>query len=615
MLVDVAAKGLTGKSAEGALDKAGITANKNTIPFETKPPTVTSGIRLGTPALTTRGMREADRRRLAAQAQDLADPTRSILSAVLQAGEGPEGWKELADRLLAAAHPSAALQEHDDALLDVAAHRALLRAVDDITQLGPPSIAAVLAALSESRVTPPVSERPGHVQVTEAHRLRARRFDALIVGGLTAGSFGGNRESSPARAFVDRLLCAEPENAQARERLLFYTVLTRARRRLLLTRQGLGADGEPVRASSFWEEALDLYRAPSADDERDIPEGAVPLLTLGATALETAAPASRQGRVQLREAAAARLAGADERVAWAMERAGATRGGLHDDALREQLAARDVFSVTELERYARCPYAWFYERVVRPDSLDTELGAREAGTLAHAVLRAVYERLEGVTGSRRVTPETLEGAQALAAEVFEHEAEDWPAATLAEEELLATVRRWVDDLLAADQEFLCGFEPIACESRFGFDDDAVDLGGFAVKGSIDRIDAGPAGIAVIDYKSSSAPTLAQLLAQRRLQLPLYAAVAERLHDASAVAGFYRSLSRREDRGFYLAGVAEGVSTDALEDAEAVRTLLDDAITLARAAAEGIRAARIAPVDVAEGACEWCAAASFCGGPR
>ena len=60
MLVDVASKGLTGKAAEVALDKAGLTVNKNAIPFDTKPPTVTSGIRLGSPALTTRGMREAE---------------------------------------------------------------------------------------------------------------------------------------------------------------------------------------------------------------------------------------------------------------------------------------------------------------------------------------------------------------------------------------------------------------------------------------------------------------------------------------------------------------------------------------------------------------------------
>ncbi len=60
MLVDLTNKSVTGKEAEHALDAAGITANKNTIPFETRSPFVTSGIRLGTPALTTRGFREAD---------------------------------------------------------------------------------------------------------------------------------------------------------------------------------------------------------------------------------------------------------------------------------------------------------------------------------------------------------------------------------------------------------------------------------------------------------------------------------------------------------------------------------------------------------------------------
>jgi glycine hydroxymethyltransferase len=60
MLVDVFAKGITGKVAEKALDKAGITVNKNTIPFDTNSPMVASGIRIGTPALTTRGMKEPE---------------------------------------------------------------------------------------------------------------------------------------------------------------------------------------------------------------------------------------------------------------------------------------------------------------------------------------------------------------------------------------------------------------------------------------------------------------------------------------------------------------------------------------------------------------------------
>lgn len=62
ILVDVFTKGITGKAAEQALERAGITVNKNTIPFDTNPPLIGSGIRLGTPALTTRGMREDDMR-------------------------------------------------------------------------------------------------------------------------------------------------------------------------------------------------------------------------------------------------------------------------------------------------------------------------------------------------------------------------------------------------------------------------------------------------------------------------------------------------------------------------------------------------------------------------
>ena len=65
MLVDLRPKQLTGKVAEAQLGKAGITVNKNTIPDDPQSPFVTSGIRLGTPALTTRGMKEADMKRVA----------------------------------------------------------------------------------------------------------------------------------------------------------------------------------------------------------------------------------------------------------------------------------------------------------------------------------------------------------------------------------------------------------------------------------------------------------------------------------------------------------------------------------------------------------------------
>jgi len=65
LLIDVFARGITGKVAEATLDHAGITVNKNTIPFDQNSPMVASGIRIGTPALTSRGMREGEMRQIA----------------------------------------------------------------------------------------------------------------------------------------------------------------------------------------------------------------------------------------------------------------------------------------------------------------------------------------------------------------------------------------------------------------------------------------------------------------------------------------------------------------------------------------------------------------------
>jgi glycine hydroxymethyltransferase len=91
LLVDLRNKGLTGKVAEQALDRAGITVNKNTVPKETQSPFVTSGIRIGTPALTTRGMREDEMRRIA----DLIDRVLGAPNEETVAGEVKAEVREL----------------------------------------------------------------------------------------------------------------------------------------------------------------------------------------------------------------------------------------------------------------------------------------------------------------------------------------------------------------------------------------------------------------------------------------------------------------------------------------------------------------------------------------
>ena len=86
LLVNVTNKGLTGKEMEELLEHVGITANKNTVPFDQQSPFVTSGVRLGTPALTTRGMGPEQMREIAsimdaAVAARGADPTRDAAGA------------------------------------------------------------------------------------------------------------------------------------------------------------------------------------------------------------------------------------------------------------------------------------------------------------------------------------------------------------------------------------------------------------------------------------------------------------------------------------------------------------------------------------------------------
>lgn len=86
ILIDLTAKGITGLDAERALGEAGIVANKNTVPFDKKGPKITSGLRLGTPALTTRGMKEAEIRQIAGLINEILDAPSS--ESVLRRVEG-----------------------------------------------------------------------------------------------------------------------------------------------------------------------------------------------------------------------------------------------------------------------------------------------------------------------------------------------------------------------------------------------------------------------------------------------------------------------------------------------------------------------------------------------
>lgn len=94
MLVDLTNKGVTGRDAALALDRAGMTVNKNLIPFDMKPPAITSGIRIGTPAVTTRGMKEVDMEVIA----ELVDQTINNVSNGRTIEEVKKKIKKLTDK-------------------------------------------------------------------------------------------------------------------------------------------------------------------------------------------------------------------------------------------------------------------------------------------------------------------------------------------------------------------------------------------------------------------------------------------------------------------------------------------------------------------------------------
>jgi glycine hydroxymethyltransferase len=85
MLVDVFVRGITGAQAEKALESSGITVNKNAIPFDTQPPMKASGVRIGTPALTTRGMKEAEMEQIGGWIGEvLAEPENPVTRAIVR---------------------------------------------------------------------------------------------------------------------------------------------------------------------------------------------------------------------------------------------------------------------------------------------------------------------------------------------------------------------------------------------------------------------------------------------------------------------------------------------------------------------------------------------------
>lgn len=498
--------------------------------------------------------------------------------------ENGRKWKSLADRLLANAHGDDSPRLQSDARPDAAAHRLFCGLIQQAVELRgvPVGPGELMEAFASARVRVPADRCADAVLVTTLDRLSRTPVDHALIGGLTAGEVPrrGTEErlQGEAVASVVAMLGVDPDPGErARlERLRFYAATTAARRSLALVRREADDEGAPLRASVFWDEFLDLYRDPRAEEW----------------------PATAP-RIQRR----------DEKE----QRRGAPRQrrGVLTHQVEDQEAEPCAVSASSLEAYAACPYRWFIERRLAPRAPDVTFDRMAAGSLAHATLAAFHGRLR--EHFDRVTPQNVEWALRVARECFDAAATSAPRPEgLAERRLRADVWPAVERVVCGDATFLPGFAPAHSEWAFGLDGDGPEvLGAASVKGRADRIDIGPAGIVVIDYKLSTAHPLDKIEKRRLLQLQLYAAAASRRLGLPVVGGLYRSLKTGESRGFILRDHGEGFTSTDRVDPERLRQILDDAVGLATEAAQGMRAGNIEPRPDRD-ACAFCSAAAFCG---
>lgn len=595
-----------------------------------------------------RRSRVSDGRRALMEAAARLDPAAArtlSLGAALAGGPCDAArWQDVAVRMLVNAYGREAPGMDVHGRIDAAVCKAMIDAAEAAAALGEDVPAdQVMLALEESEVgagdlgaSAAGAGGPGRVLVTSAERLRGRRFEMVVIGGLDTRGFmpssGNDAFGTPEMkdALAEAGLILDRADSVEADRNLLYSVCTRATKRLVLSRRTCDSDGRELGPAPLLDEFLDVYRTTGAKAvEPPLIRTALDAGRFGAS--DGDAPNTRKRALRSCSAAggASVAEGSPRAVVEARRRSAPRNTGILDERVAARLAERKVFSASEIEAYLRCPYRWFHERAIGARSLDSELGPMEMGAIVHDALGEFYARLPAKTGAARLTPDTAEGARPLAESCLEAAISRAPAAVcLAEEEGVAKAQRAVLGFLAEDASFLPEFAPAGpewLEHTFGDRGAGEEMGGFELHGRIDRVDVDAAGrLAVYDYKTSVRPDHGWERAHAHgvIQVALYCEVVRRRLGGQVVAGLYRAVGPRnvigkQNRGFYhesLGGGAGLAAADAL-DREGLDSQIVAAVEAARRVVEGIRAGAIPATPLDPGGCPACRYSGMCGGPR
>ncbi|NTU70509.1 MAG: PD-(D/E)XK nuclease family protein [Coriobacteriia bacterium] len=540
---------------------------------------------------------------------------RKAVDLIRESAEGPldaaaaNKWQTALDLLLTSrlvgAHRAGIepLESRVTLAEDAAASKALARTISEMAAVvgSPFTSLDVREGMPDIDVGGTKGEPEGRVQVTEFARIHSRRFDVLILAGLTSDEHSLGDPDSLGAQLRSLVGAPAPADEEAALRLTFHTMLSRARERIVLLRRGADESGTPVAASFMWDEVVATY-ASETDEIGEWPAAAPELVRLSQADIAGTAPAFTIGRQELRRRATEDVEG----------RRRSTASTLRDPEVLAQLAAKETFSASEIETYLSCPYRWFYAKLVNPQELDEQVDSRAYGTLAHGALADFY----GTWGSRRVAAADYDAALEVMSSVFADRVRKLPELTLAEQVHVEQVERWVRTVISDDIEILPDFQPARFEESFGPKvGTPVTIGGVVFKGRIDRIDESAHGCFVTDYKTSSSVKGHGGFEKEGLVQPVvYALAAEALTGKPATGSMYRSIKSRTMRGFFLDSVDRGGRLISSGDActvDEVARIIDGAEGRIARAVEGIRAGRIPREPHSSAACRYCDLASVC----
>ncbi|MHC4986655.1 MAG: PD-(D/E)XK nuclease family protein, partial [Planctomycetota bacterium] len=476
----------------------------------------------------------------------------------------------------------------------LAAMEAALASLD-----GSPPLRALRDALRTVRCPPARSE--SIVDILDALDARACRADHVVLLGLTESLFPRALTETPLltearrRRLAGRGLAVDVRSdLAAREMLLFYLSASRAERTLTLGTLESDAAGKPCGTSPFLSAlaapvgGLDALPTQHVTLGQFVPE--IDSLTSGADAVNrtwgdlfapdaAASPALAWMQRYAPDAAARAAMGlwaSDRR--WQAGRCDAFDGHITDADLQKALAARypgdTVFSASQLETYAHCPWRYFARYVLgldEPPSRQPHMDAALRGKIVHEILFELLTALADAHGrpldlktvsAKELTTQLKAVADRVSDRMRRRFSPPYPTLWQVQVTRLVThVRRYLD---ACHADAALPGRPVRFELAFGMagadvDDEPEDAtsapqpvvistpdGDIRLRGRIDRIDSVASeaanGLLVVDYKTGALPSRARINECQNVQLPLYALAAEALLDEPCLGGMYQRIA-------------------------------------------------------------------------